>query len=135
MSKPFKFIVSAFLLLLLACVFLTETVPPRSETYGRMFITKRRIIQYARQHNQLPPTLAVLPAMAGYGNETTDVWKRPLDYGFDSSGIVTLQSLGADKRPGGDGDKRDMTGVFASRDAQGNWQDELAEWEQNPFKP
>jgi len=73
--------------------------------------------------------------MPGYDTETTDAWKRPLDYSFDSSGVVTLRSLGADKRLGGDGDNRDMIGVFISRDAQGNWQDELAEWKQNPFKP
>ena len=73
--------------------------------------------------------------MPGYDTETTDAWKRPLDYNFDSSGVVTLRSLGADKRLGGDGDNRDMIGVFISRDAQGTWQDELAEWKQNPFKP
>ena len=135
MSKPFKVIVSAFLLLLLASIFLVGTVPPRSLTSGRMFLTKRRIIQFARQHNKLPSTLAELPAMPGYDTETNDAWKRPLDYSFDDSGIVTLRSLGADKRPGGDGDNRDMTGVFISRDAQGNWQEELAEWKQDPIRP
>jgi hypothetical protein len=56
-----------------------------------------------------------------------------LDYEFDSSGIVTLRSLGADKRSGGDADNRDMIGIFASHDAQGNWQEELAEWQHDPF--
>ena len=100
-----------------------------------MFVTKRRIIQFARQHNQLPPTLEGLPAMPGYDTETFDAWKRPLDYSFDSSGVITLHSLGADKRPGGEGEDRDMTGVFAGKDAQGNWQDELSEWTQDPLKP
>ena len=135
MSKPFKVIVSAILLLLLASFFLVETVPPRSLTAGRMLVTKRRILQFAGQHNKLPSTLAELPAMPNYDTETTDAWNRPLDYSFDDSGIVTLRSLGADRRPGGDGDNRDMIGVFISRDATGNWHDELAEWKQDPFKP
>ena len=135
MSKPFKVIMCAFILLLVAAFFVVDTVPPRSLTSGRMLVTKRRIIQFARQHSKLPSTLAELPAMPGYDTETIDTWKRPLDYSFDSSGTVTLRSLGADKRTGGEGDRRDMTGVFDSRDAQGNWQEELAEWKQNPVQP
>ena len=100
-----------------------------------MFVTKRRIIQFARQHDKLPSMLAELPAMPGYDTSTTDAWKRPLDYSFDSSGIVTLRSLGADKRAGGDGDNRDMTGIFASHDERNNWQEELAEWKQDPIRP
>ena len=60
----------------------------------------------------------VVPDMPGYDTSTTDAWERPLDYSFDSSGVVTLRSLGADKRPGGDGDNRDMTGLFDTRDPQ-----------------
>jgi hypothetical protein len=135
MSKPFKVIVSALILLLLAAFFLVDTIPPRSLTVTRMFVTKRRILQFAHQNNKLPSTLAELPAMPGYDTETTDAWKRPLDYSTDDSGVVTLRSLGADKRPGGDGDNRDMTGVFISRDAQGNWQEELTEWKQDPIRP
>jgi hypothetical protein len=100
-----------------------------------MFITKRRILQFAHQHNKLPSALTELPQMPDHDTKTTDAWKRPFDYSFDSFGIVTLQSLGADKRPGGDGDNRDMIGIFPSRDAQGNWQDELAQWKQDPFEP
>jgi hypothetical protein len=73
--------------------------------------------------------------MPGYDTETTDAWGRHLDYSIDDSGVITLRSLGADKHPGGNGDNRDLTGVFNSRDAQGNWQEELAKWEQDPIRP
>lgn len=134
MRTPFKIALAMALLLFVAAFFLMDTIPPRSLTATRMHVTKRRILQYAQRHNGLPPMLAELPAMPGYDTKTTDGWGRPLDYSFDSSGAVTLRSLGADKRPGGDGDNRDMTGVFHSRDAQGRWQDELVKWEQDPSK-
>jgi hypothetical protein len=99
-----------------------------------MFVTKRRIIRYAHQFNLLPANLSVLPPMPNYDTATTDAWGRPLDYSFDASGVVTLRSLGADKRAGGDGDDRDMTGIFAARDAQGHWQEELCEWTLDALK-
>lgn len=135
MSPFFKVITSALILLLLAALFLAETVPPRGLTATRLAVTKRRILQYAHLHNKLPLTLAELPTKPGYDNETTDAWQRPLDYRSDESGAVTLRSLGADKLPGGEGDKRDMTGVFLSRDAQNRWQEDLAEWNQDPARP
>ncbi len=112
-----------------------DVVPPRSLTAGRMFVTKRRIIQFAQQRGRLPQTFADLPAMPGYDTETVDAWGRPFDYSVDGTGIVTLRSLGADKQPGGDGDNRDMIAVFATRDAEGHWQNELGPWIQDPLKP
>ncbi len=135
MSKPIKVIASALILFLLAFLFLVETIPPRGLTATRLTVTKRRILQYGHLHNKLPLTLAELPARPGYDNETTDAWQRPLDYRSDESGAVTLRSLGADKLPGGEGDNRDMTGVFMSRDAQNRWQEELAEWKRDPVRP
>jgi hypothetical protein len=135
MRKTFKVLVSAFILLLLAYFFLVDWIPPRSLTAGRMFVTKRRILQFARQNNKLPATLAELPAMPGYDTETTDAWNRPFDYVSDDTGTVTLRSLGADKRLGGDADDRDMIGVFVSHDAQGRWQEESAKWKQDPARP
>ena len=73
--------------------------------------------------------------MPGYDTQTVDAWDRPLAYSFDNSGVVTLQSLGADKQSGGEGDAGDMMGTFASRDAQGNWQEELGPWIRDPLKP
>lgn len=135
MSPFFKVIASVLILLVLAGLFLVDTIPPRSLTMNRLTVTKRRILQYGHLHNKLPLTLAELPARPGYDNETTDAWQRPLDYSSDESGAVTLRSLGADKLPGGEGDNRDMTGVFMSRDALNRWQQESAEWKQDPVRP
>ncbi len=103
---------------------LFEAIPPRDLTAARMFITKRRILLYAQAHNSLPPNLAALPPMASnYDSTIADAWGRPFDYGVDSAGNVTLQSLGADKRPGGMGDNTDMIGVFPAHDEKGGWAD------------
>jgi hypothetical protein len=61
------------LLLVIAAFVLIDTIPPRSLTAGRMHITKRRILQFAREHNKLPPTLTDLPPMPGYD---TEQWTR-----------------------------------------------------------
>ena len=127
--------ISLVVLVSLATACHVDVVPPRNLTAGRMFVTKRRIIQFARQRGALPQTLIDLPAMPGYDTQTIDAWGRPLDYTFDSSGVVTLQSLGADKQLGGEGEARDMIGSFASRDAEGSWQDELGPWIRDPLKP
>jgi len=110
-------------------------IPPRSLTATRMFGTKQRILLFAQQHNQLPANLWELPPRPGYDTETEDAWGRPLDYSFDASGVVTLRSLGADKRAGGDGDNRDMVGIFAARDAHGHWCNESCDWTLDPEKP
>jgi hypothetical protein len=138
---PFKTVTKAAIIgggaclaLLLAFFLFVEVVPPRSMTATNMWIAKRRIIQYAHQHNHLPANLSDLPPMPGYVTDTHDAWGRPIDYSYDPSGVVTLRSLGSDKKPGGDGDKRDMVGVFPTRDAQGRWEDELASWLHDPLK-
>ncbi len=135
MSKPFKVIATAIISLLLVMVLFAERAPPRSLTAGRMHVSRWRILQFAYRHNKLPATLAELPARPGYDNATDDAWGRPLDYSVDDSGAVMLRSLGADRRSGGEGDDRDMTAVFPSRDAQNHWQQERAEWKQDPLRP
>lgn len=113
-----------------------ETVSPRELTADRMFITRRRIILYMQEHGKPPDSLAGLPPMpTNYDSATTDAWGRPLDYSFDSSGVVTLRSLGADKVEGGDGDNRDMIGVFSTPDGQGGGQDQASSWTKDPLKP
>lgn len=130
---PFKIALAATILVAIAAFFFVETIPPRSLTELRMEVTKRRIIQYALQYNRLPGNLSELPLMPDNDSKTTDAWGRPLDYSFDASGVVTLRSLGADKRVGGDGENRDMIGIFAARDPQGRWQqDELCKWTLSP---
>lgn len=135
MSITIKVITSAFILFLLATLFCMDVVPPRSLTATRMHVTKSRILHYGHLHNRLPATLAELQEQPGRDNDTVDAWGRPLDFSVDESGAVTLRSLGADRLPGGEGDNRDMTGVFMSRDAQNRWQEAMTDWTQNPARP
>jgi len=117
--------------MLFGCV---DRIPQRSLTTTRMHGVKRRVLQYAQSHNQLPASLSVLPEMSGYDNSVQDSWNRNFIYEVDSTGNVTLKSYGKDGVVGGDGENADMIGVFASRDASGKWNDELVPWIVAPFK-
>lgn len=136
MNNIFKVIIFVFLLFLFADRFLIQKISPRDLTYGNIYSTKRRIINFAKQNNRLPLTLAELPAIPSqYHTDTNDAWNYPLKYSFDSSGIISIQSFGADNLPGGEDDNRDMVGIFESRDAVGKWQDEFVNWKHDPSKP
>ena len=131
----FKIALTATAGLVVAFYFLIDIIPPRSLTVTRMSGLKLRLVEYARQHRALPPRLDDLPPKPGYDSAAFDGWGRPFVYSFDSSGVVTLRSLGADQALGGDGDKRDITGIFPTRDSPGHSQDRLPEWIQDPAKP
>ena len=127
-------IISTIVLLLVASFCFVETIPLRNLTQSRMFLTKRRILNVAHENDKLPATLAELPKIPSYDNETSDAWGRPLDYIIGNAGVVTLRSFGADQRLRGDGNNEDITGVFTSRNPAGKWQEELAEWQQDPVR-
>ncbi len=80
-----------------------ETIPPTSQTWRHMGSLNRRIIGFTRQHHRLPISLEVLPIPTDELNVLTDGWKEPIQYSRDTNGVVTLRSLGSDKRPGGEG--------------------------------
>jgi Type II secretion system (T2SS), protein G len=107
-------------------------IPPRVLTATRMWVVKRRILQYAHSHNQLPHSLSELPIMQGYDNDVEDEWGRMIAYLVSPSGLVTLTSLGRDRKQGGTGKDADMVATFPSRDGQGNWSDGGIEWSHNP---
>ncbi len=50
-----------------------------------------------------------------------DGWGNPLVYQVESSGVVSITSLGKDKRPGGPGQNADSVWSFALKDQSGNW--------------
>lgn len=113
---------SVVALVLFGCV---HKIPPRSLTVTRMHVVKRRVLQYAHSQNELPKSLLQLPKMPGYDNSVQDSWNRDFVYEVDSAGNVTLKSYGKDGVVGGDGENVDIVGVFASRNANGKWNDEL----------
>ena len=109
-----------------------DRIPPKSLTQTRMHVTKRRILQYARSHNQLPPDLASLPPMSGFDTSIVDGWKRSLTYQTNSAGIVTLLSLGRDGVRGGSGEDADIERSFNAYDGLGTWSDESIDWRRSP---
>ena len=107
---------------------LVDAIPPRSRIAAHMMGLKRRILQYAHSHGELPHSLTGLPEMQGYDNSIRDGWRRDIILEISSSGIVTLRSLGRDGAVGGSGEDADMIGSFPSRDEQGRWSDEVVHW-------
>ena len=53
-------------------------------------------------------------------NRTTDGWNRPLQYRVAQDGIITLTSLGADGKPGGDGEDADISVSYRSKRPNGS---------------
>ncbi len=91
-----------------------STLTAIGETYARINI-------YASVHGELPKSLSLLPARSGYRNRILDGWGRPLLYGIDESGIITITSLGKDGKPGGIGEDADISIRYYSRKADGSF--------------
>jgi hypothetical protein len=109
--------------LLLALTFAlswANRIPPVSMTRTAMTETLVRINLYAETNKALPSSLDVLPKREGYANRTTDGWKRPLQYTVTGDGVITLRSLGADGKPGGEGDNADVSESYRSRRPDGS---------------
>lgn len=119
-------------LLLLGCHI--DTIPPESQTYGVMHMIKRRVLRYAKIHNQTPKAIDELPVIPEYDNNTADAWGRPVIYIVEQNRIVKLVSYGKDGREGGVKQDADMVGTFSLKDDQGRWQDELCDWIIDPLK-
>ena len=109
-------------------------IPPRDITGTRMFVTKARILEYARTNGKLPPNLSVLPPRPGKDDSIADAWGRKIMYEADSSGTVTLKSLGRDGMIGGSGEDVDIICAFDARDAQGHWSNPFVDWSYNSLK-
>ena len=114
-------------------VFVVDSIPPRALTATRMQVLKRRVLQYARAHGELPRSLVDLPAVEGYDGSIRDGWSRTILFEV-SSNLVTFRSLGRDGIPGGSGDDMDMVRSFPARDAQGQWCDEMIGWSEDTFR-
>ncbi|HZM02115.1 MAG TPA: type II secretion system protein GspG [Candidatus Saccharimonadales bacterium] len=104
--------------------FFPGTVPRGKITRQRMAFDRVRILEYGRVHGQLPPNLAALPRL-GLKPEADhyleDAWHKRLIYEVESSGTVTLKSLGKDGALGGSDDDADIIFRFPSHNADGSW--------------
>ena len=103
-------------------------------TATRMQVLKRRVLQYAQSHGQLPAALAVLPPMEGCDSTVQDGWGRDIIFKVSAFGVVSFRSLGRDAAVDGSGEDADIIRSFPARDAQGNWSDETVEWSEDTFK-
>ena len=112
----------------LACGCTASTIPPKDFTVSTMWLTKRRILQFAYLHDKLPSNLSSLPVLEGYDNSLLDGWGRPLHYQYDETFKVTLTSFGRDGRAGGTGDDADIIRSFAAKTASGEWAKETEWW-------
>ena len=115
-----------------SCV--VDRIPPRALTATRMQVLKRRVLQYAQSHGELPKSLASLPPMDGYDSSVQDGWKRDITFEVSASGVVSFRSLGRDGVAGGSGEDADILRSFPVRDTQGKWSDEMVEWTEDTFK-
>ena len=115
-----------------SCV--VDRIPPRALTATRMQVLKRRVLQYAQSHGELPKSLASLPPMDGYDSSVQDGWKRDITFEVSASGVVSFRSLGRDGVAGGSGEDADILRSFPARDTQGKWSDEMVEWTEDTFK-
>ena len=111
-----------------------DRIPPRSLTATRMHVLKRRVLQFAQAHGELPKSLAAMPVMEGYDSSIRDGWKRDIIFEVSTSGVVTFRSLGRDGTIGGSGDDADIIRSFPARDAHGKWSDEMIEWSEDTFR-
>lgn len=125
-------VVTVAVVVFASCI--VDRIPPRAMTATRMQVLKRRVLQYAQAHGQLPASLAALPVMEGYDSSVQDGWKRDIVFEASASGVVSFRSLGRDAAVGGSGEDADIVRSFPSRDALGKWSDEMVEWTEDTFK-
>ena len=108
-------------------------VPTSAITPDNMHMMKRRVLRYAHIHDRLPASVAELPVIKGYDNDTLDAWGREIRYEIEG-GVVTLTSYGRDGVQGGVGPDADIVAVFRAKDDKGNWNRELVDWLRDPHK-
>jgi hypothetical protein len=112
----------AFVAVLCLVVFLlADVIPPGNLTRTRITILKHQILLFVSEFHRLPADLAELPRPINSDNKTTDGWGNQIFYSYDTNGIVTLRSFGADDRPGGTGDAADIQISFPTKGDDGLW--------------
>jgi hypothetical protein len=124
LSVTIVVIIAASFLYLMASI-----VPPYDLTISNMLETKRRIMRYAHIHNELPEKINSLPKIEGHVNSVLDGWGRPIIYSHDEkNGNVTLISLGENGDPDCKSNKSCIVRHFKTNTEEGEWVDELIDW-------
>ena len=126
-----KLVVVLFVAALLSLL-LMDFAPPRAQTTGAMVVAKQRVLRHALRHDSLPASLGETQPIEGKVDGLVDGWGHALRLEVGPGDRITLRSYGKDDQPGGDGANADLIGIFAARDAQGNWSPEIGEWIAEP---
>jgi hypothetical protein len=108
--------------------FRTFGIPPRALTRTRMWVIKRRVLQYAHHNGSLPKRIDNLPEMPGYDNETIDWWGNSIHYEVEPDGRVVLSSEGGSVWGYKASEGAPLTCRFPSKDPSGEWSDELVDF-------
>lgn len=119
MSNRMSFVLAIAIAMAVASFFV-DRIPPKASTLSAMDETFVRVGLYAETNKSLPPSLNVLPKREGYLNRTTDGWGRGLRYTVAGDGVITLQSLGKDGKPGGEGENADISRSYRTRRPDGS---------------
>ena len=83
---------------------------PQMTTSYALRATAQRIQAYMQKHRAAPPSLSALPILDDEAFQAAlDGWGCKLRYSIDPQGVITLISLGADGKPGGEGADADLT--------------------------
>jgi hypothetical protein len=98
---------------------LVKRIPPEAMTLTAIGESQVRIHVYMLKHRDYPSSLADLPTREGYANCITDGWGYPLLYNVDDDGVISLTSLGQDGAVGGNGDNKDITRRYRTRNTDG----------------
>ena len=107
-------------------------VPKPLYTRTVLAMLKKRILRYGHWHDRLPTDLGQLPPVQNEVSDITDAWGFPIRYSRED-GVVKLVSYGADGQPGGTGPDSDIVGIFITKTANGEWQDEICDWAIEPL--
>jgi hypothetical protein len=98
--------------LLLVSVSLADRPSAEEWTRTSMGACAYRASLFYRRTHALPGSLSQLPPRRGYRDILTDDWGHALIYRKDGEATFTLTSLGADGRPGGEGEDADLEETY-----------------------
>ena len=117
-----------------------SSISPEDRTYTSVSMLRTAINSFVAANGCAPTNLDELISHEPRVSTLKDGWGNPLIYQVTDSGVVSIASLGKDKKTGGSGPNADLVWRFALKDASGkwigtNWQDGCYNWLTDPFRP
>ncbi|MBE0534980.1 MAG: type II secretion system protein GspG [Phycisphaerae bacterium] len=83
------------------------TIPAALETKNQLVFWARETYWYYEREQRLPDSLAAIPKREGYCWSLEDGWGNRIAYSVEGE-RVSFKSLGRDRKPGGEGDDKDL---------------------------